>query len=103
MKFIAFCTKGLEKIVEQEISERIPGVNIFAVEDKRVTFEIEIDFDRLTQLKTVDDLCIFVEKFENVSKFEDLLEKVDDLDFNQCVDVLEKYRKVDNTFSLTAS
>lgn len=102
MKFIAFCTKGLEKIVEDEIKRKINDVNIISVEEKIVIFETNTRIEKLILLRTVDDLCVFVERIEDISTFE-LAEKLQEIDLNFHKNNIQEYRVVSETFSITTS
>ncbi|MDO8571022.1 MAG: hypothetical protein Q7R97_05575 [Candidatus Daviesbacteria bacterium] len=56
MKFIAYTTKGLEFVAEKEIKAHISDAKIIEVSDKRIIFESNTGFNKLIELKTVDDL-----------------------------------------------
>lgn len=99
MKFIAYTTKGLEKVAAQEIQDTLDQVVVEKIDTKRIIFHTESNFEKLTQLKTVDDIGFLVtevEKFENT-------EQLANLDFNKFRDLLKEFKKLNHAFSLTTS
>ena len=101
-KFIAYCTKGLERIVQEEIAEKISDAKVIEVQDKRIIFESNEEYKKLTTLKTVDDLGLFISKIEKVEHFDTLINHVLAIDFIEIKQTLQRYRKIqDDTFSLT--
>src|SRR5579871_4438406 len=101
MQYIAFCTKGLEELVKEEISEVIKGVRFEELGPKRIVFETNADIHTLRQLKTVDDLCLFLQKKENIQDFIDVIDTVLTVDFEHVRQKLKKWRDLTNFFSLT--
>lgn len=102
MKYIAYVTKGLERVTEQEIKQLIKDVHIEEVADKRVIFETIQSVELLVQLKTVDDLGVFIGKVENLGKIEDLSSYLQDYELINIRNFITQYRKIaPNTFSLT--
>lgn len=103
MKFIAYCTKGLEEVVKSEIESVISDAKILEVGDKRIIFECKADFKRLIMLRTVDDLGILILTLPDVENLDALLSEIDEVDFTEIRNELGKYREILNSFSVTAS
>lgn len=103
MKYIAYCTKGLEKIGSDEITFFLPDARIITVADKRILFETDADFVKLTGLHTVDDIGIFLQQADAVRSIADIQKIVADIDFLSAKNVLKNYREVKNAFSITTS
>ena len=67
LKFVAFTTKGLEQVTEEEIKILFPKASIINVLTKRVIFSINDTRPKeLLKLKTVDDIHVLLKSFENV-------------------------------------
>lgn len=101
MKYVAYTTKGLEAISKKEI-ENLGSVKIIEVADKRILFETKIDQEKLIQLKTIDDIGIFVSRFE-VQHLTNLLHEISRIDFQDLKEKISAFRDTSNTFSITAS
>lgn len=101
-KFIAYCTKGLEGLVWEEIRSTIVDADLLETSSKRILFESSSDFIALTSLKTVDDLGLFIDKIEYVEHFDSLLKNILALEFVEIKQLLQQYREIlNNTFSFT--
>lgn len=103
MKYIAYCTKGLEFVVEKEILTTLPDAHIKETGDKRVIFETDMVMSDLTHLRTVDDLGILVASMPSVQSEDQLLTTVNKIEFLTTKDLLAKTRSIENRFSLTLS
>jgi len=102
MKYIAYMTKGLEQVSEEELLVRVRAM-ILHKGDKRIVFESDADIDLLMGLRTIDDLGFYIGSMEGVTNCAQILEYISTLDLNVAKTYLEGYRKVDDTFSLTVS
>ena len=104
MKYIAFVTKGLEKIAESEICSLVYDAQILEIGDKRIVFETSIEISTLAKLKTVDDICLFIGIVENVNNADPIINPLVSAKYQDILDFLSKYREMQkNTFSLTVS
>lgn len=103
MKYIAYCTKGLEEVVKREITSFIYDANVLEVANKRIVFDSEENVDKLVMLKTVDDLGLFVTSVENINSVENLVELVKKTDFRNYFNRINNYRNLKDKFSVTAS
>ncbi len=104
MNYIAYCTKGLEQIVEQEIVSYIKDAHILEVLDKRIVFKTHASFETLVRLRTVDDIGILLASDEEVTALPQLLEIINGLDLRKTRSMLQQVRTLDpQTFSLTIS
>ncbi len=104
MKLVAFCTKGLEEVVEQEILLSISDAQIIKVDTKRVVFLTDAKFDKLVKLRTVDDLGFVVGELVGVGEVEGVIGEVGVFDLEQVRRQLKEFKLVDQkSFSLTVS
>ena len=102
MKFIAYTTKGLEFVSEKEISSKIFDAQIIEVGDKRIIFESNATFEKLTELRTVDDLGLIIQAIPTVETLDKLILEIDKIDFNKIKKELDQYREIaSNNFSIT--
>ena len=105
MKFIAFTTKGLEKISEQELREEFPEISVDEILTKRITFSIpNPNFKKFLKLKTTDDIHLLLEedKLDFLDK-ENSLNKIPFEKLKSAFGLISNFRKTNNTFSLTLS
>lgn len=103
MRYVAFCTKGLEDMVTSEISSVVPDVTFVEKKDKRVIFETTLNPHKLTELKTVDDLGIFLKEFQ-VQTLNDVTTALEMIDLRLVRDQITKIRALtQDTFSITMS
>ncbi len=104
MEFIAYCTKGLEKVVEKEIVTCIKNVQVMQIVSKRIIFKTDQDFNALVNLRTVDDLGILVASLDDIASIEALLYGINKLNLKKYQKLVSQYREIDyNKFSLTPS
>ncbi|MBI2595569.1 methyltransferase domain-containing protein [Candidatus Daviesbacteria bacterium] len=101
MKIIAYTVKGLEEVAKQEIQNLVREVNFVDLKPKRIVFETKYS-KVLTDLKTVDDICLLLATGE-ISRVEDVLNIFRDINLKSAKEQIEQYRKVNNTFSVTFS
>jgi 23S rRNA G2445 N2-methylase RlmL len=101
MKYIAFVTKGLEKISEEEVNS-LEGVVILESRQKILIFEYKKEWSNFQSLKTVDDIGILISEIptENLLNCE-LSEEIKKI--KSCVKILKEAREVRNQYSLTIS
>lgn len=104
MEYIAFATKGLEKISAEEIKQ-ISGVTLISVKQKYIHFKFDGDLADLKILKTIDDLGILIREFETEDLKDGNFENT--FDFAKIQEVIKtvvsKYRKTDDRFAVTMS
>lgn len=103
MNYIAYCTKGLEEIVEREITSTCSPVTIAELGDKRVIFETQKNFKELIKLKTVDDIGLAITKIEDISSVAQIQNALRELNLMELKNLLSTNRPLDNNFSITAS
>jgi 23S rRNA G2445 N2-methylase RlmL len=100
MEFIAFVTKGLEKISADELSS-IPDLKVKTIQDKFIKFEYDGDLNLLAKVRTIDDISLFNNNF-NI-KNDEILKNIDLENLKKNIEVVKNFRTVQNTFSITAS
>ena len=106
MKFIAYCTKGLEDIASKEIIRVLKGSTILKLGTKRIIFEYEGEFDTISNLRTVDDISIFVEKIDLAKAhfLDSVVNVLGDINYNDYIELIKNYREInEREFSLTIS
>lgn len=106
MEFIAYITKGLDRVVRHEILESVPAAEFLEVSDKYVVFEAPRDsVERLLDLKTVDDIHCLLE-FTECDEKPDTERVLAEFPFDELggtVDLIWSIRDIDETVSVTAS
>lgn len=106
MKFLAYITKGLDRLVRHEILEHGSEVTIQTVSDKYVVFEAPKDsIQRLLDLKTVDDIHLLLE-FKEYDEKPDTDRVMGDFPFDdlfKAVEVVRSIRDINDTISVTTS
>lgn len=104
MKYIAYCVKGLENISKYEILTKIKTAKIIETRDKRIIFDATSYYEELSYLKTVDDIGVFLGKFENISSLENVTQVIESIDFIHGQKIISEFRDIDaKSFSLTIS
>lgn len=103
MKYIAYTTKGLEEITQQEIQNLSDDVAVLKVGTKRVIFETDISFKQLIYLKTVDDLGILIGEINALNDLDQLISEVQNIDIKSVKNLINEFRNIENTFSITTS
>ncbi len=101
MKYIAYTVKGLEEVARQEIKDVVREVNFAEVKSKRIVFETK-DTKTVTDLKTVDDICLLIATGE-VSSANEVLDTVKNINLETVKEQIQQYRKVGDSFSITFS
>jgi len=105
MKFIAFTTKGLEKISEQELKKEFPKISIQEVQTKRIIFLIpNPNLKKFLKLKTIDDIHILLKRIKSLSLDEgSILKQIPLEEIKYSFGSISNFRKTNKTFSLTIS
>lgn len=104
MKYVAYTTKGLEEVIKLELQQKLREVSIEEIGDKRIIFETGAGFDDLIQLKTVDDLGIFIGQITNIKNPTELVSLLDKSLMQKTREFIKKLRQINNnTFSVTVS
>lgn len=101
MRYIAYTVKGLEDVARQEINDVVHEVSLADLKPKRIIFETN-NAKALTDLKTVDDICLLLATGE-VSDVDEVLGMFKDINLEGAKNQIGQYRKVENTFSITFS
>lgn len=101
MIFTATVTKGLERVSELELLE-VKGIKILESTQKSILFSFDGDVETLRNLRTVDDIGIYIADLEfsefEKSNFADL-----DQSFTIAINFIKSFRTLNETFSLTIS
>ena len=101
MQYIAFVTKGLEKISEDEI-QSLKDTDILSTEQKTIKFEYSGKLENLKTLRTVDDIGIYISEIsvENLKelRIDNELEII-----KEVIDIISQYRDINERFSITIS
>ena len=101
MKYIAFVTKGLEEISEEEI-KFIKDVTILSTKQKTIEFEYLGDITNLKTLRTVDDIGIYISEISTHKLLK--LELDTELgEIRKATDALRQFRDIGKNFSITIS
>jgi len=106
MKYIAFTTKGIEKIAKKEINHEFPDSTIIDSRVKTILFETDAKLKELSTLKTVDDLCIWVREIDNLPNSKKAIDIISSslkkIKVKGIISKLNSYREVKpNSFSIT--
>jgi tRNA (guanine6-N2)-methyltransferase len=106
MKYFALTTRGLEKCAEKEIKEKLADVRIREVSYRKIIFETDLGFEKLLDLKSVEDIFIFIEKLEDIghtqSSLETLVRKILDLNYSEAKNFISTFRDLEH-FSISSS
>jgi len=104
MKYLAYIVKGLENICVQELSA-LPDIKIISTSPKHIVFEYTSSSNNLLDLKTIDDIGIYLSKFKLNDFLEGKYTNILDIEYfkTSVLPVLSKIREINNTFSLTLS
>lgn len=102
MQYVAFTTKGLEKITQSEL-QKLLGLKIIQTGDKRIIFETVSDFNSLSSLRTVDDIGLLIGQVENVTKVSQILDFIKTIDLDEVKKELRIFREIEQKFSITIS
>ena len=106
--YIALCAQGLEDIVITEIKEKgkVEDIEIY---DGIILFDFKEDVKILLDLKTVDDILVFVKKLTNISRYKkslwELRKQLANVNFKKSLFIVRKVRKTepDTTFTIKSS
>lgn len=103
MRYIAFCTKGLEQVVKDEIEETITDAGIEQLSGKRVIFTSNKSFSYLLHFRTVDDLGVLLFSARSNSQ-DEIVSQIVKSDLGSIRQQLSEFRDVGtNQFSITTS
>ena len=104
MKYIAYCTKGLEEVVQLELKHKLQNLAIDEIADKRAVFSTTSSFDELVNLKSIDDLGVLIGQRDNIKLAKDLLQLLDKEALLEVQKIIGEHRPlISNHFSLTLS
>lgn len=104
MQYIAYTTKGLEEVVILELQQKLEGVSIAEIGDKRVIFSTESSFDKLISLTTVDDIGVLINKGEDKETIDDVLNLISYESLIKTQEFISQHRDLEkHSFSLTIS
>ncbi len=108
IKIFALTTRGLEAVTAEEMAE-IPGVRIIETAYRRVAGTLEESPERLLNLRTVDDVYVYMETWQGVGHTRDMLGMIENwseqLDVKKAAQVCTSVRIIQPQplFSVTAS
>lgn len=100
MKYVAYCVKGLEKILEHEIKYKLCEVMILKSFTKLIIFDYNGNTNNLLNIRSADDIGIFISEisdFEKIKSF-DLINNI-----SLSVKYLKNIREIKDYFSITYS
>jgi len=101
-RYIAHTVKGLEKISEGELIDKLKGINILGIIPKKVIFDWNNIPNEPNVFRTIDDLSLLVDSFE-YRDINSLYYKLGKIELSSAINTIKKVRKIDNTFSITIS
>lgn len=102
MKYIAYLTKGLERVAQREIEQLISDVKVEEIGDKRIIFETDQPISTLVQLKTVDDLGLYIGEINSIKEVSDVVQFLRSQNLVIFKQYISQFRDVeDSLFSLT--
>ena len=99
MRFIAFTTKGLEKVSEKEITDTFKEAKIIEVATKRIIFDSDFN-TRLASLKTIDDIGLLVHQSKTMT-LDSIVSDISQAGLASAKENIGNFRSLNNTFSLT--
>jgi len=102
MNYIAYVTKGLEKIAKDEIEHNLKDSAIKEVRDKYIFFEFQGHPAELEKLRTVNDVSVLIIK-DKEFKSNDILKFIDIKKLQEIFDWIKKFRSIKNELSITVS
>jgi len=108
MKFIALCAQGLENIVVEEIKDQgdIENIEIYP---GIVVFDFKDNIKKLLDVKTADDILVFVKKFSDINRYKkslwELRKQLSSVNFKKNLFTVRKIRrtKPKTTFTINSS
>lgn len=102
MNYIAFVTKGLERISRNELTS-INGVSVKNVEDKFIRFDFEGNPNILSGLRTVDDIGLIVDEFDLHTGNDEIASFANLSAVEKGLEIIQTIRSLANNFSVTVS
>ncbi|MFB6209338.1 MAG: hypothetical protein ABEJ56_04360 [Candidatus Nanohaloarchaea archaeon] len=106
MRFLAYHAKGVGDILEWEILERVPGVEIVRRSEKYILFETRIDnVQDIVNLRTADDaqLLLADRKFESRPVNSEIIEEIPLRKLEDSFRFINDFRSLEREFSITLS
>lgn len=105
MQKLFYVTKGLEDTAEKEIRERLDNPTIFEKNQKYITANVKSNLEDVSDLKTVDDAHLLLEKqdFEEKPSSKQIVESYPLEKIQNAISKLSELRKLDDSFSITVS
>lgn len=106
MRFLAYITKGLDRIVQHELLESVPSAEVLRVSDKYIVFSApKGSISDLLNLRTVDDLhyLLSFEQYDEKPDTETVLENFSSNNIPGAVDLVRSSRNLTDTVSVTTS
>lgn len=104
MKYIAYCIKGVENILEDELRIKIQELRILENGTKRIVFDTDADIKKILFLRTADDVGFLANEFvvQKIDPIEEITDRILDTDLVDLQCKIEELRAVkNNSFSLT--
>ena len=103
-KFVAFCTKGLERCCQEELLSRCNGVTILERGPKRIIFETRAELYEILKLRTVEDVCVLFDRGRIELSLDALTSKLSQFDYRTMIDAISRWRAVlPGEFSVTVT
>ncbi|MBT3451251.1 methyltransferase domain-containing protein [archaeon] len=108
VKLFALCAKGLEEVATQEIKD-CGKSNNFEIFEGVIVFDYLGDLKDLTNLKIVDDVLIFVKKFQDINRYKTSLfiirKELSQVNLMKVLFLIRKIRKTkpQTTFKIQSS
>ena len=106
MEFLAYITKGLDRVVQHEILETVPETDVRRTSEKYIIFDApKSSVDQLLDLKTVDDLhqVLLFKECEAKPDTADVIEVFPFKKLYETKELLQSIRDLDDTVSVTSS
>ena len=108
MKFIALCAQGLENIVVEEIKDQgdIENIEIYP---GIVIFDFKDSIKKLLDVKTADDVLVFVKKFSDINRYKkslwEIRKQLSSVNFKKNLFTVRKIRRTEQetTFTINSS
>jgi 23S rRNA G2445 N2-methylase RlmL len=102
MKLLAHTIKGLESICRDELIHKLDDIEVSATQTKKVFFNTSCFQTQMADLRSVDDLSLFVNEFEFNSS-EEIIHNLQDIKWRKYLTRILRIRELDKTFSITLS
>ena len=106
MEFLAYITKGLDRVVQHELLDAVPETDVRCASEKYIIFDApESSVDQLLNLRTVDDLhqLLLFRDCEAKPDTADVIEAFPYKKLYETKELLQSIRDLDDTVSVTSS